>query len=82
MQTLAVMLNRVNGGRPMALGDTIAQRLKGCPLRAEGLKVAARSVDVVPRKVMSLVSRQELTNARADKILELKLTEAQKKLGS
>ena len=82
MRTLAVMLNHVGGGRPMALGDTISQRLGGCLLRAEGVQAAARSVEIVRDKSMSLVSRQELTNASKDQLLELKLKEAQTKLVS
>ena len=82
MQTLAVMLNHLGGGWPMSLGDTITQRFEGCLMRAEGFQAAARSVEIVPHKSVSLVSRQELTNASKYYLLQLKLKEAQAKLGS
>ena len=63
MQALEAMLNHLGGGRPMALGDTITQRLKGCLLRAEVFQATARSVEIVPHKSVSLAARRELTNA-------------------
>ena len=75
-------MNHLGGGRPTALGDAITQRLKGCLLRAKGLKAASWSVEVAPHQVMSLVVRQHLTNASREQLLQLKLIDAQKKLGS
>ena len=66
----------------MALGETFTQRLKGCLLRAEGFQAAARSVEIVPHKSISLMSRQEQTTVSEDQLVELKPKEAQTKLAS
>ena len=66
MQTLAVVLNHLGGGQPQALGDTITQRPNGCRLRADGFQAAARSVEIVQHKFVSLVSRQQFAIASKD----------------